>query len=286
MSMRWCQEPKLDENAKVGLTFISVSYGVVLVAVFPEKAGTLAHTGIAGLFHLALAALLLIISWMGYYSNRARFPSWCVQFFNIPLWQYILSFGILFAYWQLGITVERPYLHATPTPRSEAFTMFIVWAAYLAWDFLEVRIQESEKYVDKLNGKGGFSKPPKRKNYTTRWRKNHSRSEPGGRTVWLAKDVRACRFITFLFTIGYGIGLTVVIYGHLRGTRSVIIVDSIYIVSLFAYRFFQWKWSKWWYIRRNPQSPPSPCGPASGTRGASHHPEGSDQMAHPAPSQA
>lgn len=106
MSM-WRQEPELDEQAKVGLTFISVGYGVVLVAVFPEKATTLANTGIAGLFHLALAALLLVISWMGYYSNRARFPSWRVQFFNIPLWQYILSFGILFAYWELGITVEN-----------------------------------------------------------------------------------------------------------------------------------------------------------------------------------
>jgi hypothetical protein len=149
--------------------------------------------------------------------------------------------------------------------------MFSVWVVYLTWDFLEVTIQESQKYVDKLNGKASHHKPPRRNQYTTRWRKRHSRSQPPrGRTRWLAKDVRACRFITFLFAIGYGIGLAVVIYGHLQGTGWVIIVDSIYIVSLFAYRFSQWKWSKWWYVR--PDSQPSP--------------EHNDQVAHHAPSAA
>jgi hypothetical protein len=65
--------------------------------------------------------------------------------------------------------------------------------------------------------------------------------------------VRSCRFITCVFAIGYGIILVIVIFGHLKGTESVVIVDSAYIVSLFAYRFLQWKWSVWWYIKLLPQ---------------------------------
>jgi hypothetical protein len=34
-------DPKLDENAKVGLTLISAVYGVVLVAVFPAQHASL-----------------------------------------------------------------------------------------------------------------------------------------------------------------------------------------------------------------------------------------------------
>jgi hypothetical protein len=233
MMSKWCQEPELDENAKVGLSFIAVGYGVVLVAVFPAEAATLAHTGIAGLFHLGLAAFTLVISWMGYYTNRARYPVWRVQFFNIPLWQYILSFGILFAYWELGITVEKPGSHAVPTPRSEAFIMVIVFIAYLLWDFLEVRIQESERYVRKLLHDNASYLPPLSVRYATKFHKRRSigqRRRTG--SPWFAKDVRSCRFIICVFAIGYGITLVIVIFGHLKGTESVVIVDSAYIVSL------------------------------------------------------
>lgn len=245
----WREEPELDENAKVGLSFISVGYGVVLVAVFPAGATTLAHTGVAGWFHLGLAAFMLVISWMGYYSNRAKYPVWCVKFFNIPLWQYILSFGILFAYWELGITVEKPGSHAVPTPRSEAFIMVIVFIAYLVWDFLEVLVQESNYYVRKLHSCAN-PKPPLRAQYATRIHKELSIGQRRpGRSPWFAKDVRGCRFITFMFAIAYGIGLAIVIFCHLKGTSSVVIIDSIYIVSLFGYRFLQWNWPQWWYIK-------------------------------------
>jgi len=91
--------------------------------------------GLAGWFHLSLAASILIISYMGYYSNRQVYAVWCVRFFNIPLLQYLLSFGILFLYWELGITLPKRGSHATPL--SEAIIIVVVFGAYLVWDCLE-----------------------------------------------------------------------------------------------------------------------------------------------------
>src|SRR5580704_19097800 len=106
----WRRNPELDENAKVGLSFIGIGYGVVLVAVFPTKDQT--HIDVAGWFHLALAAFMLVISYMGYYSNRQKYAAWKIKFFNIPLLQYLVSFGILFLYWELGIISPEGGPHA------------------------------------------------------------------------------------------------------------------------------------------------------------------------------
>jgi hypothetical protein len=246
---RWLQEPELDESARVGLGFIAIGYGVVLVAVFPMQ--VLAHMGVAALFHLALAASVLVISWMGYYDNRVRFPEWRVQFFNIPLWQYLLSFGILFGYWELGITVEKTGGHpATPTPRSEAFILFIVFLAYLVWGVLEIIVQESKKYTSVLNWKAPDKLPPKRLQCGTKMHKPpkaiSEKCAPGG---YVAMQVRGQAFVTLVFVCIYGLLLAIVIFCHLRGTAAVVAVDSFYIVTLFAYRYLQWIVPNWWYVR-------------------------------------
>lgn len=247
---RYCQDPKLDENAKVGLSFIAIGYGVVLVAVFPTVQP--AHIDMAGWFHLSLAASILIISYMGYYSNRQEYAAWRVRFFNIPLVQYLLSFGILFLYWELGITLPKQGSRATPL--SEAIIIVIVFGAYLAWDCLEVTVQESGKYIRALYRAHRVDMlPPLIRHYRwgvwwrhpvstrSRWRRR--------RIHRFARDVRAGRAVTVLFLLLYGLGLAAVVGYHLQGTASIVAVDSIYISGLFAYRYCQWIWARFWYHR-------------------------------------
>ena len=238
----WLREPELDEKAQVGLSFITIGYGVVVTAVFPRT--PLALMGVAEWFHLGLAAFMLIISYMGYYSNRSKYPVWKTNFFNIPLFQYIISFGILFLYWELGITVPRHSSHSTLT--SEAAIILAIFLAYLAWDYLEVTVQESSKYLAKLIPAGSAELwPALAREYVERpgWRPIKTRSH------WFAHDARAGRAVTFIFTLLSAGGLLLISSYRVRGTTSVVVVDSIYIISLFAYRYFQWKWSGFWYRR-------------------------------------
>jgi len=246
---QWVPKPELDSGS-VGLGFIAIGYGVVLVAVFPGESATLPHTGVAGLFHFALAALLLATSWVGYYTNRQQYPVWTVRCFNVPLVQYFISFSILLAYWELGITVEKPGPYLVPTPRSEAFIVLLVFIAYLAWDFLEIIVQESDKYAMTLILHDRVASCPPRIERVYRRLPGHA--VPVGkfgaeRSGWFAKDLRGGRLVTFVFVIGYGIGLWVVLHHHLQRTTPVAVVDGIYIVSLFAYRYLQWWWPTWWY---------------------------------------
>src|ERR1022692_1067674 len=237
---KWLPDPALDEDARVGLSFTTIGYGVVLVAVFPTV--PLSGIGVAGWFHLGLAAFMLIVSYIGYYGNRVKYAAWKVSFFNFPLLQYIVSFVILFLYWELGITVPKRDSPSTLT--SEAIIVLIVFVAYLAWDCLEVAVQESGRYLDKLKNTAHSGKlPPLAQEYNKR---------PGRRLIrtrsrWFAKDARAGRLITFGYTLLSAFGLIVIISYHLRGTTAAVTVDSIYILGLFAYRYSQWKWSTFWY---------------------------------------
>jgi lipid-A-disaccharide synthase-like uncharacterized protein len=74
------------------------------------------------------------------------------------------------------------------------------------------------------------------------------------RTRWFAKDARTDRAVTFLFTCLSALGLALIVSYHLQGTMAIAIVDSIYIVGLFAYRYCQWKWSNFWYRRNDAQT--------------------------------
>jgi hypothetical protein len=213
---------------------------VVLVAVFPMK--QLSTIGVAGWFHLSLAAFMLVISYMGYYTNRTKYAAWKVKFFNIPLLQYLISFGILFLYWELGVTLPK---HESPvTPVSEAIIVLVVFTAYLAWDCLEVTVQESTKYVQELRDTRNYDMlPPLAQNFT----EGPGKRLINSRTRWFAKDARANRAVTFVFTCLSAVGLAFIVHYHVRGTAAVAITDSVYILGLFAYRYCQWKWSVFWY---------------------------------------
>jgi hypothetical protein len=243
---QWALTPVLDDENRVGLAFISVCYGVVLVSVFPSA--RLASMGVAGWFHLALAAFMLVISWVGYYTNREMYPTWRVQFFNIPLWQYIISFGVLFTYWELGITIEAPGSHATPTPRPEAVIIVIAFVAYLIWDILEVRVQEGQKYVDVLKARHPSWQPAERGQYVARHERFAWIYVESRHTGPFAKDVRASLAVTIIFTCGYVAMLLTVFLGDLRGTLATVVIDGIYIVSFFAFRYFERRAINSWYV--------------------------------------
>jgi hypothetical protein len=245
---KWIPEPKLDDSGRVGLSFISIGYGVVLVAVFPTASP--ATIGVAEWFHLGLAAFMLVVSYMGYYSNRQEYAEWCIRFFNIPLFQYVLSFGILFLYWELGVAL--PKSGSKGALRPEAMIIFIVFAAYLVWDFLEVAVQESDKYIEIVIAQGRPDKlpvPPLRSDYRQRW--NWAIRTlipwPGRTDERFAKDVRARRAMTFLFALIYLAAMLTIRHYRWEGTVPVAVGDSAFILSFFVYRYLQWGWSKIWY---------------------------------------
>jgi len=244
---RWLPNPAVDSQ-KVGLGFIAVGYGVVLVAVFPAQARTLSRIGIEGWFHLIFAAAMLVVSWMGYYTNRTKYPVWTVQFFNIPLVQYLISFAILFGYWELGVTVRNPGPFG-PAPRPEAFITLMVFFAYLVWDFLEIAIQENCKYVKELQEQNLCSfLPPVCQ--TGKWkpmRRTMTKWHTDRRGTWFAKDLRLGRFVTLVFTCIYAVMLYLVINGTFHTRLGVVVFDSGYIVSLLLYRYLQWVSAERWY---------------------------------------
>ena len=250
--VKWRTKPQLDSGSGAGFQLIVVGYGVILITVFPASLADLRSNGIHGLLHLLLAATMLVISWMGYYSNRLQYPVWRGQFFNVPLLQYLLSFAILFLYWGLGITALPASSHMSkhgalvlPTPFDEAVIIFAVFALYLVWDTLEILIQESDRYMNILRvAQRKRDLPPKRSSYRRRFRHRSL----GGPTRF-AKDIRAGRAMTAAFTVGYLTILIVVLSGHIRGVASVGLLDIFYIASLFLYRFMQRIWPGIWYVR-------------------------------------
>jgi hypothetical protein len=240
--------PKLDENAKVGLTLISAVYGVVLVTVFPALGTSLSDIGVAGWFHLGLTIFMLIVSWMGYYNNRQNYPVWRAQFFNVPLLQYFISFAILFGYWELGVTGGSTRAGVVPTPTSEALIVVLIFGAYLLWDFLEIAVQESPKYAGVLMASGQTSACPReRSDYHFRHPDVPVRTYLSDRHRF-AKNVRGGRCVTFVFLILYVVGLLLAHAVPLRGTVSVCVFDGVYICSLFIYRYAQWWWPRYWYV--------------------------------------
>ncbi|HYB15270.1 MAG TPA: hypothetical protein VEF71_07350 [Streptosporangiaceae bacterium] len=250
--VEWRTKPQLDSGSGAGFQLIVVGYGVILITVFPANLADLRSNGIQGLLHLLLAGTMIVISWMGYYSNRQRYPVWRGEFFDIPMLQYLLSFAILFLYWGLGITAlpQNPQTSkgsapVLPNPFDEAVIIFAVFFFYLVWDTLEILVQESDRYTHALRTAGRSRQlPPQRASYRRRFR----RGNLGGRT-YFAKNIRAGRAMTATFTGCYLIILIVVLSGHIRGAVPVSVLDSFYIASLFLYRFMQRIWPEIWYVR-------------------------------------
>jgi hypothetical protein len=250
--VEWRTKPRLDSGSGAGFQLIVVGYGVILITVFPADLADLRSNGIPGLLHLLLAATMIVISWMGYYSNRQRYPVWHGEFFNIPLLQYLISFAILFLYWGLGITAlpqSSPMSKASPrvlpTPFDETVIIFAVFVLYLVWDTLEILVQENDRYTDALRAADRCRKlPPERASYRRRFCHSNLR----GRT-YFAKNIRAGRAMTATFTSCYLIILIAVLSGHIRGVVPVGVLDIFYIASLFLYRFTQRIWAGIWYVR-------------------------------------
>jgi hypothetical protein len=250
--VEWSTKPQLDSGSGAGSQLIAVGYGVILITVFPANLADLRSNGIPGLLHLLLAATMIVISWMGYYSNRQRYPVWRGDFFNIPLLQYLLSFAVLFLYWGLGITALPPSSHISkvhalvpPTPFDETVIIFAVFALYLVWDNLEVLVQESDSYTGALRTAGRCGQlPPQRESYRRRFRRRSLRGH-----TYFAKNIRAGRAMTATFTSCYLAILIVVLSGHIRGAVPVGVLDCFYIASFFLYRFMQRIWPEVWYVR-------------------------------------
>jgi hypothetical protein len=158
----WCvswtlrPSPVLEppEN-RIGLSFLAVGYGVVLGAVFEQVLiNGYGNISSPGWSQLALATSAITFSWIGLFNNRASYPNWRESFINTPLVQFFLSVAILVGYWGLVATTEgipgTPNVHAKPSALPEVRLIALIFAAYLAWDILELSVLRSPVYKEKL----------------------------------------------------------------------------------------------------------------------------------------
>ena len=162
---RRLEKPEPDDE-RVGMTLVNVVYGVVLAIVF-EAARNYRDLPPYGWSQLAIAATAVTLSWIGWYNNRFTYQLWRPLFINIPLIQYGISVSLAAAYFAIVATAELPGSTTGTTASTgglpkgtlvtlansrassaspEALLVFVIFAAYLIWDVLEVTLLTSARY--------------------------------------------------------------------------------------------------------------------------------------------
>ncbi len=214
--------PEID-NSKVGLSLISVVYGIVLGEAF---LATLHYNTLLGVTwsKLAVATTAIVLSYIGFYNNRDEYPVWKAQFINTPFLQYVLSIATLATYWGMVAAAQGVDVDSV---RPEAALVAAAFIVYLCWDGLQIHVQNGDKYravtraqvrFDELNATG-----PGRTTYNV----NN-----------LTKRTVARTWVTLGFTTAILVMGVVVWCVYPTGT-SLIIVDAVYCLLLLLYRLAQ-----------------------------------------------
>ena len=81
-----------------------------------------------------------------------------MRFWNKPLSQYFVDILIVIAYWILVVTTDHILVSpdipssrlSSPSPLPELVTLVAIFSLYLIWDFIEVSINESPEFVDRM----------------------------------------------------------------------------------------------------------------------------------------
>lgn len=151
-SWRWFSRKPVPDLRESSLTFTDILFGLVLAEMF-RRGNELAEISWAGRMHLAVALVLVAGSWIGYHNSRKR-PNYQSNFFNLPLFLFVLDLTMVFLYWLLGINPEgTPELARgpdayDPSALLEVNVVSLVFLLYLLWDFGTWCMARSGKYPD------------------------------------------------------------------------------------------------------------------------------------------
>jgi hypothetical protein len=134
----------------LGPMFVDFIFALAAAQVFLNLGDRPNTVSSAGLAHLGLALVVIVLSFLGYHrgtvaKNRTRE----FQFFNKELLQFTVDVAIVSAYFVLVVYTEgrpqRPGAHgASPSAVAETVILAIVFLLYVVWDIFEVILAKSD----------------------------------------------------------------------------------------------------------------------------------------------
>lgn len=142
------QEPPLIERDTLRLAFVEMLFALAVGQVAVQAANVLSEKGdslarLPGLSHLALALVLIAVSWVGW--SRSQSPGMTRDrvnyIFSMPFVGLLMDVLLVILYFIVVQTTEVEQkdgatLPATPTAVPEAYWLMVVFGTYAAWDVL------------------------------------------------------------------------------------------------------------------------------------------------------
>jgi hypothetical protein len=104
----------------------------------------------AGWWHLTVAVVLTLMSWVGYHNSVNR-PRFVIGFPNLPLVQFVLDIAMVVVYGLAVFSVETATnrgqrVHTTLWP--EAVLVSIAFVLYALWDRVALTVRKTVAYRD------------------------------------------------------------------------------------------------------------------------------------------
>lgn len=138
------------DRGLVGITFIDVLFALVVGQVLQPLVAW-DELPVAGFFHMAVAFVLTVASWIGYHNSFNR-PHYYIGFFNLPLWQFTVDALLVIVYWLTASYIEGRYAFGSvevvrsPSARPEAVFVAMSFFLYVIWDGIAKRMRYSDRY--------------------------------------------------------------------------------------------------------------------------------------------
>lgn len=131
------------DDRGVGSVFIDVLFAAVVTKALELSSS--GNVSFDGRFHLALAAILTITSWIGYHNSKNR-KSYKIVFFNLPLAQFAIEMAHVYLYWLIVSAAESKSTRGSVLP--EALIIAVCFVLYIAWDQIALVMRRSDRFPD------------------------------------------------------------------------------------------------------------------------------------------
>ena len=138
------------DRGLVGITFIDVLFALVVGQVLQPLVAW-DKLPVSAFFHMAVAFVLTVASWIGYHNSLNR-PHYYIGFFNLPLWQFTVDALLVIVYWLTATYIEGRYafgseeIERSPSARPEALFVATSFLLYWIWDEIAKKMRYSDRY--------------------------------------------------------------------------------------------------------------------------------------------
>ena len=136
-------KPGQVDLSETGITFVDVLFALVVTEGL-EPLRRWESRPADGRWHLTVAAVLTLTSWIGYHTSKNR-PKYEIRFLNWPLAQFVLDVLMVVVYW-IAITTYEKSRDSMPSAWPEALLVSVAFGLYVLWDLVGWRIRKSHDY--------------------------------------------------------------------------------------------------------------------------------------------